>query len=363
MEDILNTALQIIEFVLLIGVLAFLHELGHFLMAKLGKIEVVEFGLGFPPRMIKLFTLGGTLFSLNWIPFGAFVKLKGEEDPQAEGWLTTSGPWARLGTLLGGPVMNLLVGVLIFSMVFMQTGAPNFSKVSIYQVVSEAPAGIAGIQPGDILVSLNATPVQSIEQVRELVASNLGKPVNIILDRNGEIIEVSLTPRENPPEGQGAIGIMMANPYEPVSFPKALASGAQETAFQIAQLLSLPGQLIKGTIAPEEARVVGPVGMYGIFSEAQALDEETASQENPQIPAVFVLRLAAIISVALGFGNLLPLPALDGGRIVFILPELLFKKRVPPNWEATIHGVGFILLILLMVWITFQDIINPITIP
>ena len=363
MEGILNTALQILEFVLLIGVLAFLHELGHFLMAKLGKIEVVEFGMGFPPRMVKLFTLGGTLFSLNWIPFGAFVKLKGEENPQAEGWLTTAGPWARLGTLLGGPVMNLLVGVLIFSMVFMQTGAPNYSKVSIYQVVSDSPAATAGILPSDILVSLNSTPIQSIEHMRELVAQNLGKPVTITLNRNNEPLDVTLTPRENPPEGQGAIGIVMSNPYEPVSFSKALSIGAQETAYQIGQLLSLPGQLIKGTIAPEEARVVGPVGMYGIFSEAQAMDQQTSSQESPTFPAVFVLRLAATISIALGFGNLLPLPALDGGRIVFILPELIFRKRVPPSWEATIHGIGFILLLILMVWITFQDIINPISIP
>jgi regulator of sigma E protease len=362
MEAILSTAFRILEFILLIGVLAFLHELGHFLMAKLGKIEVEEFGFGFPPRAIKLFTLKGTLFSLNFIPFGAFVRMKGEENPQADGWLTTANPWARLGTLLGGPVMNLITGVLIFSLIFMKTGAPNYSKVSIYQVGSDTPAETAGIQSGDILLSLNSTPIESIDQMRELVSQNLGHPVTISLERNGQIIDITVTPRENPPEGQGAVGIVMTNPYEPVSFPKALSIGAQETGFQIGQLLSLPGQLIKGTIAPEQARVVGPVGMYGIFSQAASLDAQTSSQENPTFPAVFVLRLAATISIALGFGNLLPLPALDGGRIIFILPELIFRKRVPAKWEATIHGVGFILLIALMIWITFQDIINPITI-
>ena len=245
----------------------------------------------------------------------------------------------------------------------MKTGAPNYSKVSIYQVGSDTPAETAGIQPGDILLSIKSTPIQSIDQVRDLVSQNLGQLITISLERDGQIIDVTVTPRENPPEGQGAVGIVMTNPYEPVSFPKALSIGVQQTAFQIGQLLSLPGQLIKGTIAPEEARVVGPVGMYDIFSEAASLDEETSNQENPTFPAVYVLQLAATISIALGFGNLLPLPALDGGRIIFILPELIFRKRIPPQWEATIHGVGFILLIALMIWITFQDIVNPITIP
>jgi regulator of sigma E protease len=363
MSAILSTALRILEFVLLIGVLAFLHELGHFVMAKLGKIEVVEFGFGFPPRAIKLFTLWGTLFSLNWIPFGAFVLMKGENDPKSNGWLTTSSPWARLGTLLGGPVMNLLTGILIFSVMFMKIGAPNTEKVAIYQVVADTPAANAGIQTGDVLKSLNSTPIQSIDQVRDLVSQNLGVPVSLVLERSGQNVTISVTPRLNPPEGQGAVGIVMMNPYEPVTFPQALSSGAKETVTQIGSLVKLPGQLIRGTIAPEQARVVGPVGMYGIFSQAASLDAETAAQPNAGYPAVFVLQLAATISIALGFGNLLPLPALDGGRIVFILPELLFHKRIPPSWEASIHGAGFILLIALMVWITIQDIVNPIAIP
>lgn len=363
METILTTSIQILEFILVIGVLAFLHELGHFLMAKLGKIEVVEFGFGFPPRMLKLFTLGGTLFSLNWIPFGAFVMMKGENNPNESGWLTTSSPWARLGTLLGGPVMNLLTGIVIFSLVFLQTGAPNYSRVSIYQVGQDSPAQVSGIAVGDILLSINSTKIQSIDQVRELVSQNLGKQITMVMDRDGEKVEITLTPRANPPEGQGAVGIVMSNPLEPVSFWKALSIGVEETGFQIGQLLALPGKLIAGTIAPEEARVVGPVGMYNIFSEAKSLDEETTSQENPAFPAVYVLRLMAIISVALGFGNLLPLPALDGGRIIFIIPEILFGKRLPVSWEAKIHTIGFFLLILLMVWITLQDIINPVIIP
>lgn len=363
MDRIFLTALRILEFVLLIGVLAFLHELGHFLMAKLGKIKVKEFGFGFPPRMLKLFTWRGTLFSLNWIPFGAFVMMEGENDPQADGWLTTSSPWARLGTLLGGPVMNLLTGILIFAVIFMKTGAPDYSRVSIYQVAPNTPAEVSGMLVGDVLVALDSTPIESIDQMRTLIAQNLGQPVTITLERDNQLLDVTLTPRANPPPGQGAIGIVMTNPFIPVSFPRAVSFGAQETAFQIEQLLALPGQLIRGSIAPEQARVVGVVGMYDLFTQAQELDQETAAQPAAPFPAVFVLRLAATISIALGFGNLLPLPALDGGRIIFLLPELLFRKRVPPSWEATIHGIGFILLILLMVWITLQDIINPISIP
>jgi len=363
MEVVLSTALKILEFILLIGILAFLHELGHFLMARLGKIEVEEFGFGFPPRAVKLFTLGGTLFSLNWIPFGAFVRMKGEENPEQEGWLTTSGPWARLGTLLGGPVMNLLVGVLIFTFVFMRVGAPDTTRVIIQDVSAGSPAEMAGIQTGDYVLTINSTPIQSIDQIRTLISENLEKPTEIELQRADKTLNVTVTPRSNPPANQGAVGIVMTNPLKPVSFFTAFPVGLKTAGDQIGQLLALPGNLIRGTVAPEEARVVGPVGMYTIFNEANTMDKQTNAQPNPVIPAVNVLFLTATISIALGFGNLLPLPALDGGRIIFILPEILFKKRVPARWEATIHGIGFILLIGLMVWITLQDIINPIKLP
>lgn len=365
MDGILSSLVRILEFVIAFGLLVFLHEFGHYIMAKLFHIEVEEFGFGFPPRLVKLFQFRETEFTLNWIPFGAFVRPKGENDPNMPGGLASASPWARLGVLFGGPVMNLATGVLIFSLIFNQIGAPDYSKVLVVDVAANSPAEQAGIQTDDVIVMINGQPVDSTEKLSTVVHQNLGQEIEITLQRGDEVIKAQATPRENPPEGEGALGIGMSNPMQNVNWVGALPASIRTGYNQIRQLITLPVMIMRGQISPDQGRVVGPVGIYGIFSSAREQDAEeaTTTQQPEPFLGLNTLYFMATISIALGITNLLPIPALDGGRILFVLPEILFRRRVPAEYENMIHLIGFTALILLMIYITTQDIINPIQLP
>jgi regulator of sigma E protease len=354
--------ISILEFVVVIGLLAFLHESGHYLVARLFKIEVEEFGLGLPPRMFHLFNIGPTEFTINWIPFGAFVRPKGENNPEIAGGLAAARPAVRIATMLGGPAMNILTGLIIFSFLFQQIGIPDTKTIKIQAVSPDSPAAQSGILVGDIVTKINGQGITSTDQLIQVVTANRGKQITLTYMRSGQSAEIQITPRLNPPAGQGALGIQMSNPTIPISYGQSLAYSFTAVGEITRQMVLLPYHLIQGQIAPAQARVVGPVGMYGIYEKARQNDVQSTATNNENLP-LNTIYLIAIISIAMGFTNLLPIPALDGGRILFTLPELLFKRRVPPEYENMIHLIGFAALILLMVFITAQDIINPIILP
>jgi len=184
-----------------------------------------------------------------------------------------------------------------------------------------------------------------------------------VVERSSGKVTVEVTPRTEWPQNEGPLGISMGNPVRQASMLQAVPFGFEMAYQQVRTLISLPGQLIAGTIAPEQARFVGPVGMFNIFSQTRDLDEEQQAEAPSQPQGLNTLYLLAVLAVALGITNLLPIPALDGGRILFLIPEILFKKRVPPKYENLLHFIGFAALIALMVYITAQDIINPIVMP
>ncbi len=359
-----NLLITILEFVLAFGLLLFLHEFGHFITSRLFGIEVEEFGFGFPPRLVKLFTWKGTEFTLNWIPFGAFVRPKGENDPEVPGGLASANPWKRLGVLVGGPFMNILTGIIIFTILFSKTGAPDTKTVQIVEVAKGSPAEIAGILPDDIVLKVNETDITGTSELSSIVKGNLGKEITITLGRADNTFKVKATPRIDPPPDQGSLGIVMGNPVRPISFFQAIPYSLITTAAQGAALITIPVQLIQGQVAAEDARMVGPVGMYDIYSQVRTRDitaeAQPASQAADSLNRFWLL---GIISIALGFTNLLPLPALDGGRILFVLPEILFRKRIPAQYENMVHLIGFAALLALMVYITTQDITNRIVLP
>lgn len=365
MNGIAGTLLNILEFVIAFGLLVFLHELGHFLASKMFHIQVDEFGFGFPPRLAKLFQFHETEVTLNWIPFGAFVRPRGENDPTVPGGLAAASPWARLVVLFAGPLMNLVTGILLFSIVFTQMGAPDTRKVLIVDVNKGSPAETAGFKVNDIVAKVNGQPITSTQNLSDVVHQNLGKDITITLERSGQVIETHAVPRANPPAGQGALGITMSNPVRPINWFASIPYATKVTADQGRQLLSLPFMLLRGQVSPQEGRLVGPKGIYDIYSQARSLDQqEAAAAKQPESPlGLNTLSFLATISIALGFTNLLPIPALDGGRILFVLPEILLRRRVPAQYENMIHLIGFTALIILMVYITTQDIINPVVIP
>ena len=354
--------LSIIEFVIALGFIILFHELGHFTIGRLCKIDIEEFGIGYPPRLLKLFSWKGTLFSLNWIPFGGFCRFKGENDPDQVGGLASANKWARLATLIGGAGMNFILAIVLFSIVISQFGIPQAKTVEIMEVIPNSPAAKVGMLSGDIILEVAGQPVVAVEDVIATTYENLDKPMSILIKRGNEEIGYEVTPRTNPPEGQGPVGISLGNPITPINFFQALPAGANYTYNIIKQLVSMPFMLIRGQVDSSEMRLISPKGIYDIY--AQVRNENLESPDyDPGIALLNLLHFFAIISTALGFSNLLPIPAVDGGRILFLLPELFFNKRVPAKYENMVHAVGFTILLAIMAFVFIQDFINPVVLP
>lgn len=359
MTNLWSTVLTILEFILAFGALVFLHELGHFIAARMNKIEVEEFGFGYPPKIFRLFRAGGTDFTLNWIPFGGFCRMKGEAgDTMEVGSFASANPWRRLATLLGGPVTNLVIGMLIIAFLFTRMGAPDLTQVKIVEISPNSPAS-AELMVGDIIEQLDGQPVDSIDKLSLLVKPNLGSEVTLTILRDNKPIEVLITPREKSPEGEGAMGVTISNPVNQITYLQAIPMAFMSTMDQGYQLMMLPVRLISGQIAAKDARMVSVKGIYDIFAQVQTIDKQEAAID-PSVKGLTVLNFLAMISIALGFTNLLPIPALDGGHIIFLIPEILFKKRVKPELEGRVHFIGYVILMGLMVVMVINDIINPV---
>lgn len=359
MTTIWSTILSILEFILAFGALVFVHELGHFIAARTNKIEVEEFGFGYPPKIFKLFRAGGTDFTINWIPFGGFCRMKGEAgDTMEVGSFAAANPWRRLATLLGGPITNLLIGMLLIAFLFTRVGAPDLTKVEIIDIASNSPAS-SELLVGDIISQLDGQPVDSIDKLTQLVKPNLGSEVTLTIIRDGKPLEIKITPRLKSPEGEGAMGVAISNPVNKITYLQAIPMAFISTMDQGYQMMMLPVRLISGQIAASDARMVSVKGIYDIFSQVQTIDKEEAAID-PSVKGLTILNFLAMISIALGFTNLLPIPALDGGHILFLIPEILFKKRVKPELEGRVHFIGYVILMGLMVVMVINDIINPI---
>ena len=355
--------MRILEFILVFGVLLFVHEFGHFIFAKLFKIDVEEFGFGFPPRLLKIGKFRETDITLNWIPFGAFVRLSGENDPEVPGGFGQSSILARFMTLIGGPLFNLILGIILFTVIFMRIGIPDQNSVQVYSVSPGSPAESSGILAGDIVLKVDDVKITSDTQLADEIKMKRGQEISLLLkSANGEERVVNSVPRMEAPPNEGYLGITIVTPYRPATWYESIPYALQSTGNYAYQLLALPGRLIQGTISAQEARPVGPVGIYSIYSQARDRDVTNAASANPQ-DQLNTLIVLAIISVALGFTNLLPIPALDGGRLILLLPEIFLRRRVPPKFENMINMVGFVALLALMVIITTMDIVNPIVMP
>jgi len=493
-----NPLSAIIAFFVVLIPLILVHELGHFLAAKAVGITILEFGIGFPPRIIKLFTWGETEFTLNWIPLGGFVRPLGEDmirpvdektvekdrtallarqgkssldelaEPdflQSEPSRTTVAPTraakavheanalSRIFFMAAGALANFFLAFFLFAFIAL-TGIPQEVGGSVYLVnvgsnselataglrnfdlildlngekfansqdfwaklyslenqlvtltiqrgeraelseiiftprfnqmdsiagsytqingiVPGAPADQAGIQPGDIVIAFNGDEIDGVEDFRQRTRENAGQPVTLTLRRGTETFDTTLTPRVNPPEGQGAIGIVITPIFEeaatgalyqegliqenlvPQPLDKAIEYGANRVVSVVTMTVSIPAQLMSGAITPDEARPVSVVGMSQIGAEVI----RNSIEQGRLAP---ILDFIAIISVALGFFNLLPIPALDGGRILFVLVEMVRGRPIAPEREGLVHLVGLALLLSLSVLIILNDVVNPIT--
>jgi len=345
-----------------------LHELGHFIAARLLRIQVDEFGIGFPPRLVKLFRWQGTDFTLNWIPLGGFNRLHGEDDPNLPGGMAAARPWKRIVVLLAGAGMNLLTAVFAVSLLISQTGIPD--KVIIKDVSADTPASQAGILPGDVVTQVGGRTIHAFSELQAYTSSHLGQTVELTLRRGDQVLKVSLVPRKNPPPGQGAMGVLIesdpAKAYRPVkSWFETIPLSFQATGQAIGELLSLPGRIIAGTIPAQDAQIAGPRSIWNLFQQAVSRDvqsREAAGSSQPMQPTNYTLVVIINLTISLAVINLLPIPALDGGRIFMILPELILRRPIPAKYQAVINGIGFIFLLTLLGFFYIKDLINPLTI-
>jgi regulator of sigma E protease len=362
----------LIIFLFALGGMIFVHELGHFIAARWAGIEVEEFGLGLPSyKLATLFTWKGTEFTVHALLLGGFIRPKGENDPNVPGGLASANPWKRLVVLFAGPLMNLITAIVVFSFLISFEGVPIPGSIKIDTVSNNSPAQQAGMQADDILLAINGQKVTEVNSAITIIKANLDQPVELLVERNGEQITLTATPLSTRKASEGALGVGLGYPTRPATFIESVSGGFMVTGIQAATIVYLPIALIQGAIAPADARFIGFKGIFDMFGVA--VNEDVSSRlevaaapatgaSTPQ-PTNWTLNLIGVLSISLGVMNLFPIPALDGGRILFTLPEILFRKRIPPEWENRVNGIAMLLLIGLMLFVNVMDFINPAKIP
>ena len=436
----LNILWAIGGFLIILTPIVLIHEFGHFGAAKLSKIRVEEFGFGLPPRAVKLFERGGTIYSLNWIPVGGFVRPAGEDDPSVPGGLSSASKRARLFVLAAGSGMNFITAIFFFWLALV-LGAPTvqidriepnspaaignlqsgdivlkadndivlnnnaldniarqragsaidlvilrdgerqtvtvtprrageydpavqdplgiWRPVLVTGVAPDSPADIGGLRSGDVVLQANGQNVNNSQMLINLISEQAGTAVDLVILRDGVEQTVTVTPRragEYDAENEGAVGIGLSEVQGPPvrRGPVESITGSLNFMWEYISLYAkLPSMLINGEITAREARPVSIVGISQIAGEAA----ESAANGRTLYP---VLTMASFISIALGLTNLLPIPALDGGRILFVLIEAVRGRRIEPEREGMVHAIGMLVLLALMVVLIIQDFINPI---
>lgn len=356
--------LTLIIFILVISVLVLVHELGHFWTAKRAGMKVEEFGFGFPPRIFGI-KRGETIYSLNWIPFGGFVKIFGEDDnrEKSEGSFASAKAGTRALVIVAGVLMNVLLAIVLLAignfiglrvgLLEGQTDNTRDLKIQITQIEPESPAQKSGLRQLDEIVGFKikseVLPVTSVKEVQNIVDANRGREITVEIRRGKEITSHPIVPRENPPKNQGALGISLLTTGV-VKFPwyQAIWRGIRDTGVVLMNTAVGYGTVLKNLLTTGSAGVQlsGPVGIAVITGQAARLGFS------------YLLQLTALISVNLAILNIIPFPALDGGRLLFIIIEKIKGSPVSKSVEAAVNAFGFVLLIILMIAVTTKDIIG-----
>jgi len=348
----------IIAFFSIIALLI-IHEFGHFIVAKKCGFRVEEFGIGYPPRLWGK-KYGETIYSINLLPFGAQVRI-----PEVEGKEARNKPrWQRMLVLLGGVVSFWLVAVILLSIVFSLGTFQAIAdeeigpfvhppKVQIVAVAPGSPAETAGIKLGDIIRELRVTnyelAIDKVKDVQEFTEKYKGEEVILIVERGKEVFELSLIPRVSPPAGEGAIGVALLRTAQ-ISYPffqafiKGTATTINLTQAIVVGLADVFLSLIQGKGLPPGVQFMGPIGIGSLIAQAV------------RVGASYFLNFIAIIAVYLAVFNLLPIPALDGGKLLFLGIEKIKGSPINQKIEESITAGFFVLLITLMIWVTIKDI-------
>ena len=385
--------LTLIIFLAVLSVLVLAHELGHFSTAKMFKIKVEEFGLGFPPRAIGCYKNkkgkraivkgkdsweklnnnesdkvkpkdNSTIYSLNWLPLGGFVKIKGEngEGKNEEDSFSSKSIWKRTIVLSAGVIMNVILAWVLYSAGYMiglpqATSEDNLGKnaivsesaVALIEITPDSPAEKAGLEVGDIVLEINGEKVGGQEELQNLISKEEGNIVKLLISRDKETIELEVQPEYNETEKRALMGVgIFSTGTVRYPFFSSLIEGAKLTGWTLKEIVVAFGNLFKDIFSGVKVgdQFAGPVGIA------------TYTGQAANMGFVYLLQFMAILSLNLAIINILPFPALDGGRILFLIIEKFKGKPVKKEIENIVNNIGFYLLIALIIFITFKDIMR-----
>ncbi|MDF2820686.1 MAG: metalloprotease RseP [Clostridiales bacterium] len=345
--------MNIIIAILIFSLLILVHEFGHYIVARMNGIFIEEFSLGMGPKLIGI-TRKGTLYSIRILPFGGYCKMLGEDeavvDPRA---FTSKSVWARISVVAAGPAFNLVMaiigGVILTAMM-------GFTPAKINEVIPDSAAEAAGFQEGDTIVKMNGKKIYIYDEVSLQMYGVKDDPINFVLrSEEGKIKKVTLTPRYNEEQKRYMIGFSPYNEEKDIFRQEAkgfenVKYGYYTVRYYVKSAVFGFGQLITGKLGRQE--VSGAVGIVSFISDTY---NQTA-KEGFKIVFANMLNIVILLSASLGVMNLMPIPALDGGRLVFLIIEAVTRKKVPKEKEALIHAIGLIVLLALMVFLVFNDI-------
>ena len=391
--DLFGLLRSVLPFVAILIALIVIHELGHFVAAKAFGIKVLEFGVGFPPRVKGLvWRRGETEYTINWLPIGGFVRLLGEEDPGDPRSLAAAPRWKRLVVMAAGVVMNLVLALLLFTVGFMVPRERALDLAQVVEVAAGSPAAGAeisgtlrdgsapaqGLQPGDVITEVNGREVRNVNELIFTTRRYLGETQDWVISRGNSTLEADVYARWHPPDGQGPTGIRVGAPtvcsdvdaegnavgcqlrfpyaeslwYVPwEALPKGWEAMIDAVVITKNEIQVRVGGGGGGGVREDQPLFTGPVGI----ADATGDIIEAAGWRS-------LIELAALLSLSLGVFNALPVPALDGGRMLFVVIEILRGgRRISPEKEAFVHFVGFAVLMAGMVVITYFDIARLIT--
>lgn len=327
--------LTVIVAILVFNAIVFVHEGGHYIAARLGGIKVVEFALGMGPKLVGK-KIGETMYSLRAFPIGGFCLMLGEDEEKNDpGAFNNSPITSRIAAVVTGPLVNLLVAVLIYSLVIAPVAAPV-----IGQVTKGMPAEMAGIVAGDTIVDINDVKISDWKEIKPTISRYEGEQITVTLENKGVYRDVQLTPVKNPNSGDVVMGVTQKIKLGGFSLPE----GIKTTATISKMMFSFLGELVRGKA--DAGEVSGPISIIVYMNEAA------------KTGFISVMYLTAIISLNLAILNLLPVPALDGGRLLFLFIELVRRKKIPAEKEGMVHFVGLMALMALSIFLMYRDIIK-----
>lgn len=364
----------IILFLIVFGVVVISHEFGHFLIGRKNGIRVVEFAVGMGPTLFS-FEKGGTKYSLKLLPIGGACMFDGEDGVESvyaqsqsggEGEIarmqddgikaasgttfTEAGVWARIATVFAGPFFNFILAFLVALVLIAFTGA---DLPAVGMVTEDSAALEAGLQEGDVITQIGHERIHFYREVILISSMNKGEPLEIHYERNGEKGVAHVTPKYSEADQRYYIGIANGGAYLKCNPLQVFQYGFYEVEYWVKLTYKSLGMMLKGQVSKDD--VSGPIGIAQFVGESYDQAEENYGTSSAILT---MLEIVILLSVNLGILNLLPFPALDGGRLVFMLVEVVRGKPVPPEKEGMVHFAGLVVLMLLMVFVMYNDIMK-----